>query len=146
MSSVRFTNINGHDYDWGSIIFSFMGRTPAGVTSITYDLDAPKVAQYGTGVSNTGHGVGNEVFTGSISLLQSEVQKLKNISPNGRITDLPPFSIKIIYKPEPTKVVTDILKGVMFNKMGVATTQGDTEIVADIELYISDITFGKSPA
>lgn len=146
MSNVRFKNINGVEYSWANIIFTMLGRNPVGVRSISYSKSAPKTAVMGTGQEPVGYGYNNIEYTASISLLQSEVQKLKNIAPNGDITDLTPFDILITYNPEPTKLTTDILQNVQFNNLGVDVSQGDGEVVVELELFLTGIEFGVSPA
>lgn len=146
MSNVRFTNINGTEYSWANILFTFMGRTPAGIRSITYKEVQNMSLVYGTGQSPVGRAYGNIEPTASISMLFSELQKIKDISPSGKITDLTEFDILITYQPTPTKVVTDVLKDVKFKDNGVTVASGDEEMVVDIELSITDIEFGISPA
>lgn len=105
---------NSREYEWSDINVVMAGRNVTGFRAVSYTSKQEKEALYAKG--NKPHSIqrGNKSYEGSISLVQSEYEALKQAA-GGDILDA---SIDLVVSyGNPTKgdtIVTDLLQGVEF--------------------------------
>lgn len=116
---------NSREYEWADINVVMAGRNVTGFRAVSYTSKQEKEALYAKG--NKPHGIqrGNKSYEGSISLVQSEYEALKQAA-GGDILDA---SIDLVVSyGNPTKgdtIVTDLLQGVEFTDDKTEWKQGD---------------------
>lgn len=133
--------INGIAYSWSSIRLSILGAPLTGITAINYSETEAKEDLYGVGRYAVARGYGNVSAACSISMYKDTLEALQRVAPNGRIQDIPPFDIPVIYINKAGKYCKDVIRNVEFNENKVATKQGENGIVADISCICSHIDF-----
>ena len=119
------TLINGIEYGWSSIRVTINGTVLAGIRGISYTKTREKENVYGAGNEPVSRGLGNTTYEGSITLLKSELEALKNSSPNRSIVDIAPFTITVSFVPDGAQPVTQLLKYVEFTEEVMDGSQGD---------------------
>ena len=116
---------NSREYEWSDINVVMAGRNVTGFRAVSYTSKQEKEALYAKG--NKPHSIqrGNKSYEGSISLVQSEYEALKQAA-GGDILDA---SIELVVSyGNPTKgdtIVTDLLQGVEFTDDKTEWKQGD---------------------
>lgn len=116
---------NSREYEWSDINVVMAGRNVTGFRAVSYTSKQEKEALYAKG--NKPHSIqrGNKSYEGSISLVQSEYEALKQAA-GGDILDA---SIDLVVSyGNPTKgdtIVTDLLQGVEFTDDNTEWKQGD---------------------
>lgn len=116
---------NSREYEWSDINVVMAGRNVTGFRAVSYTSKQEKEALYAKG--NKPHSIqrGNKSYEGSISLVQSEYEALKQAA-GGDILDA---SIDLVVSyGNPTKgdtIVTDLLQGVEFTDDKAEWKQGD---------------------
>jgi hypothetical protein len=116
---------NTREYEWSDINVVMAGRNVTGFRAVSYTSKQEKEALYAKG--NKPHSMqrGNKSYEGSISLVQSEYEALKQAA-GGDILDA---SIDLVVSyGNPTKgdtIVTDLLQGVEFTDDKTEWKQGD---------------------
>lgn len=116
---------DSREYEWADINVVMAGRNVTGFRAVSYTSKQEKEALYAKG--NKPHGIqrGNKSYEGSISLVQSEYEALKQAA-GGDILDA---SIDLVVSyGNPTKgdtIVTDLLQGVEFTDDKTEWKQGD---------------------
>jgi hypothetical protein len=130
--------INGVSYAWRSIKMVIMGRLITSMTAIDYKESQDIEPNYGAGEKPIGIGFGQVKFTGSITLYKEVIEDLKAIAPNGRLQELPPFTITVSFTSNGRTTTEKLLSCVMMDN-GVDTKAGDKSIPVKIPLFIGDI-------
>ena len=116
---------NSREYEWSDINVVMAGRNVTGFRAVSYTSKQEKEALYAKG--NKPHSIqrGNKSYEGSISLVQSEYEALKQAA-GGDILDA---SIDLVVSyGNPTKgdtIVTNLLQGVEFTDDKTEWKQGD---------------------
>ena len=116
---------NSREYEWSDINVVMAGRNVTVFRAVSYTSKQEKEALYAKG--NKPHSIqrGNKSYEGSISLVQSEYEALKQAA-GGDILDA---SIDLVVSyGNPTKgdtIVTDLLQGVEFTDDKTEWKQGD---------------------
>lgn len=132
--------INGQLYDWGQISVGIAGVVVTGITAIDYNEEQETTAVYGSGKYPIGYGKGRINPSGSITLLEDEIARLRDVAPNGRLQDIAPFDITVTFiSPNVAKVQTHVLKNCQFANNGVSATEGDTSMSQQLNLVMSNI-------
>jgi hypothetical protein len=126
------TLINGIEYSWSTITITVNGTPVAGATSINYTQTRTKENIYGAGDQPVSRGRGNTEYEGSLTLLKSELEALKNSSPNRNILKIPPFTITVSFVPEGAQPVSEVLKYVEFTEQPFDGSQGDTSFELEL--------------
>lgn len=116
---------NSREYEWSDINVVMAGRNVTGFRAVSYTSKQEKEALYAKG--NKPHSIqrGNKSYEGSISLVQSEYEALKQAA-GGDILDAS-IDLAVSYG-NPTKgdtIVTDLLQGVEFTDDKTEWKQGD---------------------
>ena len=135
--------INGNEYAWEDIQVVLFGRVVEGITAIEYSMKKEHTNIYGRGSKPIAMGRGKNEPTGSITLLQSEVEAIQAGLPKGMsLVDIPAFNIPVSYAPETGGVVTtDTLFACRFAEVKKGGKQGDANMPVELPLVIGDIGF-----
>lgn len=134
--------INGIARSWSQITLPFLGVPLSGITKISWSSERVKDDNYGAGSYASSRGVGNFVFTGSISMLKEEYDNtICKGSPNNDPTRLPFFDLPILFLDETngSLLVKTVWKSCEIKKVDQSPGQGDTGIMVDIEFMMADI-------
>ena len=132
--------INGELYSWAQISCNIAGVTVTGITAIEYKEEQETTAIYGSGRYPIGYGKGRITPSGSVTLLEDEISRIRLASPNGRLQEIAPFDIVVAFLPENTaKIQTHILKNCQFTNDGVTANEGDTSLSQQLTIVMSNI-------
>ncbi len=130
---------NSREYEWADVSVVMAGRMVTGIRGISYTSSQEKEALYAKG--NKPHSIqrGNKSYTGSIRLLQSELDALEDAS-GGDVLDAS-FNVVVSYG-NPTKgdvITTDILTGCEITEVPKSINQNDKFMEVELPLIILDI-------
>jgi hypothetical protein len=134
--------VNGRSYGWADITTSPAGIPLFGIRSIEYTESQDMENIYGAGNRPVSRGYGRITYTGSITLLMEDLEKLQAASPGGRIQDILEFPIVVSYAPETGIIVVHKLQYCRFKNNGRVINEGDMSIETKIELIIGNISWG----
>jgi hypothetical protein len=132
------TLINGESYAWRSVKTIIMGRLITSITAIDYKDAQDIEPNYGAGEKPIGVGYGQIKYTGSITLYKELIEDLKAIAPNGRLQEIPPFTITVSFTSN-GRTKTEKLLSCIFMDNAVDVKAGDKSIPVKIPLFIGDI-------
>lgn len=138
--------INGVAYSWADIKAVIAGIIPVGITAIEYGDKQEVTNIYGAGRYPNKRGKGRITATAKITLDMEEVLGLQAKAPNGRLQDIAPFDIEVVYTPENAPVVYDKIRNVQFMANDRKWKEGDINQPVELELIVSHIEWGgKKP-
>lgn len=116
---------NSREYEWTDITVVVAGRPVTGFRAVDYSSKQEKEALYAKG--NKPHGIqrGNKSYEGSITLLQSEYEALRQAC-GGDVLDAS-FDLVVAYgnASKGDAIVTDILVGAEVTEDNTEWKQGD---------------------
>lgn len=116
---------NSREYEWADITVVVAGRPVRGFRAVDYSSKQEKEALYAKG--NKPHGIqrGNKSYEGSITLLQSEYEALRQAC-GGDVLDAS-FDLVVAYgnASKGDAIVTDILVGAEVTEDNTEWKQGD---------------------
>lgn len=116
---------NSREYEWSDITVVVAGRPVTGFRAVDYSSKQEKEALYAKG--NKPHGIqrGNKSYEGSITLLQSEYEALRQVC-GGDVLDAS-FDLVVAYgnASKGDAIVTDILVGAEVTEDNTEWKQGD---------------------
>lgn len=116
---------NSREYEWADITVVMAGRPVTGFRAVDYSSKQEKEALYAKG--NKPHGIqrGNKSYEGSITLLQSEYEALRQAC-GGDVLDAS-FDLVVAYgnASKGDAIVTDILVGAEVTEDNTEWKQGD---------------------
>lgn len=116
---------NSREYAWSDVTVMIGTRILTGIRSVSYKRKQEKEAIYGKGDQPVSIQRGNVSYEGSISLLQSEYEALKQAG-NGSVLDLNVNIVVSYGHPELGDLMkTDRLMGCEFTEEGSDIKQGD---------------------
>ncbi len=135
--------INGNEYAWEDIQVNILGRLVEGITAVEYSTKRQHDNIYGRGNKPRAMGRGKKEFSGSITLLQSEVEAIQAALPKGKdLTDIAAFPIVVSYAPEAGgNITTDSILSARFTEVKKGGKQGDTSMPVELPLAIGDILY-----
>ncbi len=136
--------INGSEYGWADVNVILPGSTRPveNITGIEYDTAREKKNIRGRGSRPVSRARGSKEYTGSVTLLLSEVIAMQAGLPAGKdLTDLAPFPITVSYAQEGGPITTDRLVYCEFTKIPKALKEGDLSSEVKLELVIGEILY-----
>lgn len=131
--------VNGREYGWADITVNISATAVAGIRAVKYEEEQEKENIYGAGRNPVSRGYGRIKVTGSITLLSSTVFALQEVAPKGKLHDIAPFPIVVVYQPEKGKIVRHTLKDCEFKKTAFDWKEGDLSKEVELELVIGSI-------
>jgi hypothetical protein len=131
--------INGQAYSWVDIVVNVLGVPIAGITEITYSEEAEITDNYGQGRRPVSRGHGKIEAEASMTIDRAEYNALIQAAPGKNLMNIPEFDIQVAYLPEGSSPTVDILKNVRFKSNKGGASEGDTNVMAELELVISHV-------
>lgn len=142
MSRPRFPLINGSEPGYSNINLNLLGSTVVGISGIKYEMKQEKENEYALGELPVSRSYGVKEPSGSITLLGSAVEALRESVSNGDLTDIPPFDIPVIWTPKNSvEIHTHILKACEFTGDSVDIKSKDKKYETELGLVIGDIDY-----
>lgn len=117
--------VNSEEFAWSDAQVVLLGRVIDGITAFRYKKSQSKELRYGRGNEPIGFKRGNKSYEGSITVLKSELEALKDASPDGDITRLTGFDMVFSYVGKDGALKTDVAKFAEFNESEESLKQGD---------------------
>ncbi len=117
--------VNSEEFAWSDAQVIMLGKVINGITAFNYKKSQSKELRYGRGSEPIGFKRGNKKYEGSITVLKSELEALKDASKDGDILTLKNFDIVFSYVAEDGTLKTDIAKYVEFTESDESLKQGD---------------------
>ncbi|NBX97374.1 hypothetical protein EBQ81_00715 [bacterium] len=136
--------VNGVNFDCSHISVILLGSVRPGVKSVAYNYNRTSANTYGIGNQPVSHGYGQTMYTGgSLEFIADELESIIKAAPNGDITNIPPFEIKIAFTPDALnpngKVET--LKFVRLTGRTQSLKGGDTHVSNTVSFEFAGITY-----
>lgn len=130
---------NSKEYEWADVSAIIAGRSVTGLRGVEYSSSQEKEALYAKG--NKPHGIqrGNKSYSGTITLLQSELEALEEAA-GGDALDAR-FNVIVAYG-NPTKgdvLKTDLLVGVEITEIPKGMKQGDKFMEVALPVVMLDV-------
>lgn len=130
---------NSREYEWADVNIVVAGRMVTGIRGVSYTSSQEKEALYGKG--NKPHAIqrGNKNYTGSIRLLQSELEALE-LAAGGDALDAS-FNIVVAYG-NPSKgdiVTTDLMRGCEITEIPKTLNQNDKFMEIELPIVMLDV-------
>lgn len=135
--------VNGVNYSWGHVTAIIFGVPIIGITEVKFKKTQAKENNYGRGFDVVSRGYGNKEYEGSIKLYRDELQRIINASPNKDVTDIPPFTITVVFGNNISGVQaqTVVLKFAEFTQDIMEVSQGDTKILCEMPIVFAGIDY-----
>lgn len=139
--------INGRQYEWADISLILGGRLVTGARGINYKESQEKELIYGKGNRPMSIQKGNKKYEGSVTLLQSEVETLKELGRSivGRASILDLNLNAVVCYGDPSKgdvMLTDQLFNIQFTEVEKSMKQGDKNMEVTLPFICTDIKYG----
>ena len=135
--------INGQAYSYADIIVTILGVPVAGITAVEYSQNQEVTENYGAGRFVVSRGKGKIEAEGKITLDKAEFAAIIDAAPGKSVFNIPEFDIEVNYVPEGSTPRTDVLRNCVFkNAMGGAS-EGDSNVLAELELAVSHIDWNN---
>ena len=135
--------INGTNYSAAniSVIIPILGVI-IGITEINYSMETTIDDNYSLGQDPTSRGIGQNKYTGDITMYKEVWNKIIDFSPQTTPQKLPMFDITITYGGTPGMAFRkETLRGVTFKSNPMSVKAGDTKFLCKIPLAIGGIDF-----
>ena len=116
---------NSKEYAWSDVRIFMFGRFVTGARSVSYTVSKEKEALYAAGDEPRAIQSGNKSYSGSITLLQSEIRALTNAAGKKHLVDIPGFQVVVSYGDANTPITTDRLKAMEFTEYEKSISQND---------------------
>ena len=130
---------NTREYEWSDVTVVLAGQDVIGLRGISYSSTQEKEALYAKG--NKPHGIqsGNKSYTGSIRLLQSELEAL-TAAAGGDVLDIS-FDVVVAYgNPAKGDVIHyDLVRGAQFTESPKSLNQNDKFMEIELPMIALDI-------
>lgn len=135
--------INGQAYAYADIVVTVLGSPLAGITAIEYS-DAQEVTEnFGAGRFPVSRGLGKIESKAKITIDRAELNSLIKAAPSKRLQNIAEFDISVSYVPAGSPPVTDIIKNCRFKNTVGGASEGDSSVMAELELAVSHIDWAS---
>jgi hypothetical protein len=135
--------INGQAYAYADIIVTILGSPLAGITAIEYSDSQEVTENFGAGRWPVSRGLGKIESEAKITIDRAELNALIKAAPLKRLQNIGEFDIVVSYVPEGSAPVTDIIKNCRFKNTVGGASEGDSNVVAELELAVSHIDWAS---
>ena len=130
---------NSREYEWSDVSVVLANRDVTGLRGVSYTATQEKEALYAKG--NKPHGIqrGNIAYSGSIRLLQSELNALQ-VASGGSILNITTDIVVSYGNPTMGDVIhTDLIRGVEFTEEPRAINQNDKFMEIELPFIAIDV-------
>jgi hypothetical protein len=135
--------VNGQAYAYADIIVTVLGSPLAGITAINYSDSQEITENFGAGRFPVSRGLGKIQSEASMTIDRAELNALLKAAPKNRLQNIGEFDITVSYVPEGSAPVTDIIKNCRFKNTPSGAKEGDSNVVAELELAVSHIDWAQ---
>ena len=135
--------INGQAYAYADIVVTILGSPLAGITAIEYSDSQEVTENFGAGRWPVSRGLGKIESEAKITIDRAELNALIKAAPNKRLQNIGEFDVVVSYVPEGSAPVTDIIKNCRFKNTVGGASEGDSNVVAELELAVSHIDWAS---
>lgn len=135
--------VNGQAYAYSDIVVTILGQPVAGITAITYSDSQEITENYGAGQFPVSRGLGKIESEASITIDRTELNAILSAAPGNRLQNIGEFDITVSYVPANSAPVTDIIKNCRFKNTPSGGSEGDSNIVSELELAVSHILWAQ---
>jgi len=135
--------VNGQAYSYADIIVTVLGSPLAGITAINYQDTQEVTENFGAGRFPTSRGLGKIESECSMSIDRAELNAILNAASGNRLQNIGEFDITVSYVPAGSAPVTDIIKNCRFKNTPSGAAEGDSNVIAELELAVSHIQWAQ---
>lgn len=136
--------VNGEGYTHASITIGLLGNTlVAGFKAISYNTAQDKQNSFGANGQPVERTRGHVNYTGSITLTQKEVMRIREAAGNRSLTEIAPFALSVSFSNGVDAIKTDVLEYVEFMDNPTASADGDAEMPVQLNLVVGGIRYGR---
>ena len=135
--------VNGQAYSYADITVTILGTPIAGITSISYSDTQEITENMGSGRFPVSRGFGTISSEASLTIDRAELNALLLASPGNRLQNIGEFDITVSYVPTGSAPVTDIIKNCRFKNTPSGASEGDSNVIAELELAVSHILWAQ---
>lgn len=136
--------INGNEYAWEDVQLVFGGESAPidGFVAIEYTSTKEHSNIHGRGAKPVAMGRGREDFSGTLTILQSELERLQRTMPRGEsLTRKAPFNLTVAYAPEAGAQTVDQLLFCRIGEVKKGMRTGDGNMTVELPLTVGDIKY-----
>jgi len=135
---------NSEEYAWSDINIVIGGRPVTGIRAIKWTTKRTVTHIYGKGIDPHARTKGNKEYTGSMKLLQSELEALLvSAGANRDVTDLT-FNITVVFAPASGGIVkTHILENCDIEQFEMGMEQDAAFMEIELPLKIGKIKYNQ---
>lgn len=144
MASI-FDNVpfQGEQAGWKDNSVWLFGQALLGITDVRVNDDTDRQHVYGAGNKPIFRGTGNKAYSGTITVLRSEIVGLmKRALASGykSLSDIPAFTItRVVHGPGGVPLYTETIKNAQFTNVQSGVGQGDLSEPVQLPFIASDI-------
>lgn len=132
--------INGVEPAWANLVVNIAGFPEIGIRAIEYKDEQEMENIYGAGQRPVGRGYGRITATASVTLLRTAVEAIREGSPTGRLQDIAPFNIVVMFLPvNGGKIIKHKIRNCQFKSDELSLSEGDMSNETQFELIVSHI-------
>lgn len=135
--------VNGQAYAYADIIVTVLGSPLAGITSIKYSDTQEVTENYGAGRFPVSRGLGKIESEASMTIDKAELNALVKSAVGNRLQNIGEFDITVSYVPVGSTPITDIIKNCRFKNTPSGGDEGDSSVMAELELATSHILWAQ---
>jgi hypothetical protein len=135
--------VNGQAYAWVDIVVSIAGVPLSGITAVEYSDMSEIVNNYGAGRLPVSRGHGKIEPTAKLTIDRAELNALLRGAPNKRLQDISEFDVVVAYLPDNSAPIVDTIKNCRFKNTVGGAGEGDSNVVAELELVPSHIEWAS---
>jgi len=135
--------VNGQAYSYADIIVTILGSPIAGITAVAYSDTQEITENFGAGQFPTSRGLGKIESEASITIDRAELNAILSAAPGNRLQNIGEFDITVSYVPAGSTPVTDIIKNCRFKNTTGGAAEGDSNVMAELELATSHIQWAQ---
>ena len=133
--------VNGREVAFANLSVIIAGTSSPlhGLREISFETERPAEYHKGAGDRNVSWSRGGKSFSGSVTLLQSDVLRIQKGSGVSSLTDLDPFDLIVSASFDEVNIQTTVLQGCIITKDPRSLKSEDLLMEVKLDLTIGDI-------
>lgn len=134
-------------FGWVDVDVMLFGQISIHITKIEYKTSQEKQNGYGRGSSPTRRSRGKKESTLSMSIAMVEIAQIERAArakygKKASLLDIEPFDIPVVYD-NGEQLVVDTIYGVEFTSTGRGASEGDMDIIQELECICFDVDYNQ---
>ena len=126
--------VDSRNFSWSEVEIRVAGLLLTAVQGITFNNKREFEYLYGKGSAPLAIKSGNESTDGSVTMLQGDLEALKDKAPNGDLTQLRNVDIQAAFRNLEGAMVRYSLTGVQFTENQIEINQNDKQVQVQVPL------------